>query len=77
VIVSLSLANFDGLRLCSQIRSLERTRNVPILAVSEADNNQRLVRGLEIGVNDYLIRPIDKNEPVGAGARADREEALY
>jgi two-component system cell cycle response regulator len=62
VIVSLGLQNFDGLRLCSQIRSLERTRSVPILAVAEADNNQRLVRGLEIGVNDYLIRPIDKNE---------------
>jgi len=61
-IVSLGLENFDGLRLCSQIRSLERTRNVPILAVAEADNNERLVRGLEIGVNDYLIRPIDKNE---------------
>jgi len=62
VIVSLALKNFDGLRLCSQIRSLDRTRNVPILAVAEADNNQKLVRGLEIGVNDYLIRPIDKNE---------------
>ena len=62
VIVSLGLQNFDGLRLCSQIRSLERTRNVPILAVAEADNNERLVRGLEIGVNDYLIRPTDKNE---------------
>jgi two-component system cell cycle response regulator len=62
VIVSLGLQNFDGLRLCSQVRSLERTRNVPILAVSEADNNARLLRGLEIGVNDYLIRPIDKNE---------------
>jgi len=62
IIVSLGLANFDGLRLCSQMRSLERTRNVPILAVAEADNNARLVRGLEIGVNDYLIRPIDKNE---------------
>jgi len=61
-IVSLGLQNFDGLRLCSQIRSLERTRNVPILAVAEADNNQRLVRGLEIGVNDYLIRPVDRNE---------------
>ena len=35
---------------------------VPILAVAEADNNARLVRGLEIGVNDYLIRPTDKNE---------------
>jgi two-component system cell cycle response regulator len=62
VMVSLALRNFDGLRLCSQLRSLERTRNVPILAVVEADNNQRLVRGLEIGVNDYLIRPIDRNE---------------
>lgn len=62
VIVSLGLKDFDGLRLCSQIRSLERTRNMPILAIAEADNNARLVRGLEIGVNDYLIRPIDKNE---------------
>jgi len=62
VIVSLSLQEFDGLRLCSQIRSLERTRNLPILAIAEADNNARLARGLEIGVNDYLVRPIDKNE---------------
>ena len=62
LIVSLALENFDGLRLCSQLRSLERTRNVPILAIADADNNTRLVRGLEIGVNDYLSRPIDKNE---------------
>ncbi len=61
-IVSLDLHNFDGLRLCSQIRSLERTRHVPILAIADADNNARLLRGLEIGVNDYLLRPIDKNE---------------
>ena len=62
VIVSLALQNFDGLRLCSQLRSLDRTRNVPILAISEGDSNARLVRGLEIGVNDYLMRPIDGNE---------------
>jgi two-component system cell cycle response regulator len=62
IIVSLGLKDFDGLRLCSQLRSLERTRNVPILAIAEPDNNPRLVRGLEIGVNDYLLRPIDKNE---------------
>lgn len=62
LIVSLGLENFDGLRLCSQARSLERTRQVPILAVADADNNSRLLRGLEIGVNDYLMRPVDKNE---------------
>src|ERR1700728_677461 len=62
LIVSLALENFDALRLCSQIRSLDRTRNMPILAITEPDNNARMVRGLEIGVNDFLIRPIDKNE---------------
>ncbi|MBS0245885.1 MAG: PleD family two-component system response regulator [Proteobacteria bacterium] len=62
LIVSLGLTDFDGLRLCSQVRSLERTRSIPILAIAEPDNNAKLVRGLEIGVNDYLIRPIDKNE---------------
>ena len=62
LIVSLGLADFDGLRLCSQVRSLERTRSIPILAIAEPDNNAKLVRGLEIGINDYLIRPIDKNE---------------
>jgi two-component system cell cycle response regulator len=62
LIVSLGLENFDGLRLCSQVRSLERTRNVPILALAEVDSNTRLVRALEIGVNDYLTRPVDRNE---------------
>ena len=62
MIVSLGLDGFDGLRLCSQVRSLERTRGVPILMIAEAEDNARLLRGLEIGVNDYLVRPVDKNE---------------
>jgi diguanylate cyclase (GGDEF)-like protein len=76
LIVSLSLDDFDGLRLCSQIRSLERTRQVPILAISDADNNARLLRGLEIGVNDYLLRPVDKNELL-ARARTQIRKRRY
>ncbi|MGE0749837.1 MAG: PleD family two-component system response regulator [Variibacter sp.] len=62
MVVSLGLENFDPLRLCSQIRSLDRTRHLPILLLAEPEENARLLRGLEIGVNDYLVRPIDKNE---------------
>jgi two-component system cell cycle response regulator len=76
LIVSLSLDNFDGLRLCSQARSLERTRQVPILAISDADNNARLLRGLEIGVNDYLLRPVDRNELL-ARARTQIKRRRY
>jgi two-component system cell cycle response regulator len=76
MIVSLGLDNFDGLRLCSQVRSLERTRNVPILAIADAESNSRLVRGLEIGVNDYLSRPIDRNELL-ARARTQIRKKRY
>jgi len=62
VVVSLALANFDGLRLCSQLRSLERTRMVPILLLTEPEDNARLLRGLDLGVNDYVVRPVDRNE---------------
>ena len=61
-IISLALQNYDALRLCGQIRSLERTRNLPILVMAEPEENARLLRALELGVNDYLVRPIDKNE---------------
>ena len=62
VIVSGALRDYDGLRLCSQLRSLERTRQVPLLLVADAEDRQQVLRGLELGVNDYLIRPVDRNE---------------
>ena len=61
-IVSLALDDFDALRLCAQIRSLERTRIMPIVLIADPDHNARVLRGLEVGVNDYLMRPIDPNE---------------
>ena len=39
-----------------------RTRQLPILVIVEPHDNARLMRGLEMGVNDYLLRPIDRNE---------------
>ena len=62
MIVSLSLEHADGLRLCSQVRSLDRTRHLPIMIVIEPGDDARLLRGLDMGVNDYIDRPVDPNE---------------
>jgi two-component system cell cycle response regulator len=64
VIVSLGMRGFDGLRLCSQLRSLPEGRNVPILVVVSEGDRRKLTQALEMGVNDYLTRPVDKNELV-------------
>ena len=62
VIVSLALDKQDGLRFCAMLRSLEATRQTPILAVIDEGDTKRMVRALDIGVNDYLMRPIERHE---------------
>lgn len=64
VLISLALQGFDGLRLCSQIRSLDRTRNVAVVLIADMDENARVLRGLDIGAHDFLVRPVDRNELV-------------
>ncbi|TPI23267.1 PleD family two-component system response regulator [Mesorhizobium sp. B4-1-1] len=62
VLVSTAFSNFDALRLCSQLRSLDRTRFLPIMLLADEGEEGRILRGLELGINDYLIRPIDQHE---------------
>jgi two-component system, cell cycle response regulator len=62
VIVATDFSAYDPLRLCSQLRSIERTRFLPIILVAEPGEEDRVLRGLELGVNDYLTRPVDEQE---------------
>ncbi|HTJ63395.1 MAG TPA: PleD family two-component system response regulator [Alphaproteobacteria bacterium] len=62
IIVSLLLAEEDGLRFCSHLRSRESTRQIPILLLADEQEMVRVAKGLELGANDYILRPIDRNE---------------
>ncbi len=64
IIVSLKLKNADGLRLCSHLRSSVPTRNAVLLGLVEATDTQQLVRALEMGVADYVVKPLERNELV-------------
>ncbi|HVX71874.1 MAG TPA: PleD family two-component system response regulator [Devosia sp.] len=61
-IVSMALDGFDPLRVCSQMRTLEQTRTLPILLIAEDADRARVVRGLDLGVNDFIMRPVERNE---------------
>lgn len=62
VMVSLSLEKADGLRICSQLRSMPETRRVPLLAIVDEGDTKAFVRALEIGVNGFLTRPLHGSE---------------
>ncbi|HTV90898.1 MAG TPA: PleD family two-component system response regulator [Stellaceae bacterium] len=62
VILSLSLPDGDALRLLSQWRAHENHRELPVLLMADDGELPRLAKGLDLGANDYLIRPVDRNE---------------
>ncbi len=62
LMVSLNMKDEDGLRLCSHLKSNEKTRSSPIVMVGEEGDMPRIAHGLEIGAHDYILRPIEKNE---------------
>ena len=64
VIVNLTMRQTDGLRICSQLRSFDETRQIPILVLINEEDTRLLVRAMEMGVNDYLIHPPNEMELV-------------
>ena len=61
-VISLHLKDMDSLRLCSHLRSLERTRSLPIVAIADNMQDDLVRRAVELGVNDYIHRPVDAHE---------------
>jgi len=76
IIVNATARGFDGLRFAAQLRSDEATRHLPVLAVVDFDERARLVKALEIGVNDILPKPIDPQE-LAARARTQIRRKRY
>jgi two-component system, cell cycle response regulator len=62
VIASLTAPDGDTLRFVSQWRASELCRQLPILLIAAERDLPRLAKGLDLGANDYLVRPVDRNE---------------
>lgn len=75
IVVSAAFTYYDPLRLCSQLRTIERTRLVPIILIVREDEGALVVRALELGVNDYLMRPLEKLELLRGCARRSSASA--
>lgn len=76
VLVSTQFVDIDGLRLAVQIKNHADLRNVPVLMLIDEDDEPMMVKGLELGINDYLRLPFDKNE-IAARIRTQLRRKKY
>jgi two-component system, cell cycle response regulator len=64
ILISTLLSDADGLRIASQIKSQEELRNVPLLVFVDEDDTRVMLKALEMGINDYMTVPVDRNEMI-------------
>jgi two-component system cell cycle response regulator len=62
VVISLSMTADDPLQLASKLRAADRTQDTPLLLIAEPDQRRLILRGFDLGANDWLLRPLDDNE---------------
>ncbi len=56
IFLDVRLPRMDGLALLELIRASQRTRNIPVVIVSNYSEADLVARGLELGALDYLIK---------------------
>jgi two-component system, cell cycle response regulator len=76
IVLSLALAEEDPLKLASALRAADVTRDVPMVLIAEPEERDRLLRGFDLGANDWLLLPVDENE-LRARARNQIRRKFY
>ena len=59
MLLDIMLPGIDGLEVCKRIR---RVSNIPILMITAKDEDADRILGLDIGADDYIIKPFSPGE---------------
>jgi sigma-B regulation protein RsbU (phosphoserine phosphatase) len=62
VLLDIVMPGIDGYEVCSRLRRMPETADVPIMFLSSLEEVQNKTRGFEAGANDYLTKPFDMLE---------------
>jgi two-component system cell cycle response regulator len=76
IVLSLSLIEENPLKLASALRAADATRDTPMLLVAEPEERDTVLRGFDLGANDWLVLPLDENE-LRARARNQIRRKFY
>jgi signal transduction histidine kinase len=62
ILLDVMMPGMDGIEVCRRLRSTQNLAEVPIILLTALDDRFFLVRGIEAGADDYLTKPVDRQE---------------
>jgi CheY-like chemotaxis protein len=59
IMLDLKLPKVDGIEVLRRIRGDDRTKLIPVVVLTSSNQESDLVRTYELGVNSYIVKPVD------------------
>ena len=66
ILLDLKLPKVDGLEVLQQIKSDERLKMIPVVVLTSSHEEKDMVRSYKLGVNAYVVKPVDFHEFINA-----------
>ena len=66
LLLDLKLPKIDGLEVLQQIKSDEKLRMIPVVVLTSSREEKDMVASYKLGVNAYVVKPVDFHEFVNA-----------
>jgi CheY-like chemotaxis protein len=71
ILLDLKLPRVDGLEVLRQLKAHPRFRSIPIVVLTTSAESQDVTRAYELGVNSYIVKPVDFDKFVEVASRIE------
>lgn len=62
ILLDIMMPQMDGYEVCKRLKEDDETKHIPVVMVTALADRDAKIRGLEVGANDFLSKPVDKTE---------------
>ncbi|MGD0756003.1 MAG: response regulator [Bacteroidales bacterium] len=62
ILLDINMPGMNGFEVCKKIRSDKKTYEIPIIFLSAESERESILKGFEVGAQDFVIKPFDSRE---------------
>lgn len=62
ILLDIMMPEMDGFEVCRQLKSMDHTKDIPVIFLTAKTDSEDIVKGFELGAVDYITKPFMKTE---------------